>query len=196
MKLKLEIEFASKEELASVAQALAGLNTSSYSEASDQEEEYEEVESPFKPQSLVETEKPAVETKATKASLKAAKDAEKAAAKAAKEAEEAQKKEAARIAIEEEKKRILAAQPSQAAPATTTSTNVYEEIKALGDKLMGVNMPIEQKQAIINHCIAKVNGPQGVPPSQYPLELAAPFKQFLEQEVNALMTSKPMTGLV
>jgi hypothetical protein len=195
MKLKLEIEFANKEELVSVAQALAGLNSSTFEPSESQEEEYEEVESPFKPESLVPSEAPKAkdlkaQKEAEKAALKAQKEAEKAALKAQKDAEEAQKKEAARIAMEEEKKRILAAQPEQ------PSTNVYEEIKALGDKLMAIPMPIEQKQAIINSCIARVNGPQGVPPSQYPLNLAAPFKDLLAQEVNALMNNKPMTGLV
>ena len=191
-----------------MAHALAGLSTiqtSSQTNDSQSDDEFEEVESPFKPQSLEGmTEAPKgmskAELKAKKdqerAEAKAAKDAEKAAAKAAKDAEEAEKKEMERQAVEAEKQRILAA--SQASnQATPDLQTIHMEIKALGDKLMTIpNMDKTQKQAIVNGCIQKVNGPAGTPPSTYPLELAVPFKNFLEQEINALFSNPPMQGLV
>jgi len=204
MELKLEIKFASKEELVSVAKALSNLHDvdTDEVETSDSGDEYEEVESPFKPQSLV-PEAPVKENALTKKETQALKAKEKADLKAAKEKQDAELKETQRLAVEAEKKRILES-ASQAAPQAPQHTapanqasNVYEEIKALGDKLLGIQgMPIQDKQAIINSCIARVNGPQGVAPSTYPLELAIPFKQFLEQEVNALFSNPPMQGLV
>ena len=203
MELELKIKFANKKELVEVAQALSGLTASVHAEA--QEDEFEEVESPFKAQSLVQEEAedvpPVIKTPSAK-ELKAQKEAERQAEKkrkedekAAKAKEEEEKKRLAQLAIEEEKKRILANAPAQnTAPAN--DENVGEQIKKIADKLMEVEgLSNEQKQAVVYNCIRMVNGPEGVPPSTYPYELALKFKQVFEHEVNALLFSKPMQGL-
>lgn len=199
MELKLEIKFANKEELKSVAEALLGLQLSpsvSHSDYSDTDaDEMEEVESPFKPQSLVE--EPQKDKPLTAKQIKAAKDAEKKALKEAKEKEAQDAKEAQRVAVEEEKKRILASAPQETAPAENVAHPVYEEILQLSDKLMAFQgIAHTDKQAIVNACIAQVQGPKGVRPSTYPVALAVPFKQALEAQVNALYSNPPMSGLV
>lgn len=192
MELKLEIRFANKEELRSVAEALLGIplntSTSSHEEetvTSDDDDLMEPVESPFAPKA----EKPL-----TAKEMKALKDAEKKAAKEAKDAEAAQAREANRLAIEEEKKRILNSAPPQEHPEAAT---VHADISALGDKLMAFQgLDIAAKQAIINSCIKQVNGPDNVRPSAFPVAIAVPFKNALQAQIEALYTNPPMTGLV
>lgn len=222
MELRLEIKLASVEELAGVAKALSGLQVSeakptrepygrtatisaveAVHEANEEagDDGMIEVESPF----AKTTPAPAPAAPKGKAPTAAEKKAQEKADKKAKEdAERADR--IARLKESMEQNKGIADQAldknTEPAPQHDGQDNslksepvesIVEEIKQLGDKLMGfTGVPLEAKQKLTADIMLKVGVPQGVRPTQLQQPMLGQFRDMYKASVNA--TVNPVMG--
>ena len=212
MELRLEIKLASVEELATVAKALTGLQVSEVApskepkraapavkvveEVTETEEEMIDVPSPYTahPSEVKETPapakpKPAASNKVIAAEAKAAK-------KAQEEADRADRVARLKASMEANKEianQALTKNVQDTSPAVEPIEAIVEEIKQLGDKLMGfTGVPLEAKQKLTAEIMAKVGVPTGVRPTQLQQPMLGQFRDMYKASVNA--TVNPVMG--
>lgn len=211
MELKLEIKFASVEELATVAKALTGLKVEGVPSkvspavnpilAAATEQAVAQVEK-VNPSNSANT-IAAAEPKLTAAEKKAA---EKAAKKEQEEAEKADRIARLKAQMEQpDNKAIADAALERSRTGNTPSVNqeveesaqsIAEEIKALGDKLMAyTGIPLEAKQQLTGQVMTRVGVPQGVRPSQLEQPMLGQFRDEYRSAVESVM-NPVMGGLV
>jgi hypothetical protein len=154
-----------------------------------------EVESKYAAQSSAkETPAPSNKVKAPTAAEK--KSQEKADKKAKEDAERADRIARLKESMEANKgiaEQALAKNEPDSSHAVEPVESIVEEIKQLGDKLMGfTGITLEAKQDLTSKIMLKVGVPQGVRPTQLQQPMLGQFRDMYKASVNA--TVNPVMG--